>query len=125
MKASESIQGIFAVCQLDAGAGIPHWCVHSSGLLAIVRTDRELTVVCEEHMVPGTVRAERGFVVYRIAGTIDFAVTGVLAALTAALADAGVSVFALSTFDTDYVLVRAGQRERAEQALASAGYPVA
>ena len=115
-----ALDGRYAVARLPAGAPLPPWAVAATGpLVSITRTDEELSIVCADAAVPAEVRAERDFVGWRVAGTIDFAVTGVLASLTAPLAAAGVSVFALSTFDTDYLLVRARDRERAAAALAS------
>ena len=85
----------------------------------MTRTAEELSIVCDDAAVPSDVRAERDFAVFRVAGTIDFSVVGLLATLTRALADAGVSVFALSTFDTDYLLVRTRDLPRARGVLAS------
>jgi hypothetical protein len=71
--------------------------------------------------VPG-VRCESGFVAIEVAGPLDFALTGILASLAAPLADAGISIFAISTFDTDYVLVREADLARARRALEAAGH---
>lgn len=78
--------------------------------------------MCEERLVPAEVRAERGFVALRVAGAIAFGVTGVLSALMTPLASAGISVFAISTYDTDYLLLRATDADRAARALADAGF---
>ena len=85
----------------------------------MTRTAEELSIVCDDAAVPSDVRAERDFACVRVLGTIDFGVVGVLAAMTRVLADAAVSVFALSTFDTDYLLVRSADWARAKQALSS------
>jgi hypothetical protein len=121
-----AVAGSFGVARLAADAPLPPWAdagatdaTAGATLVSITRTADELSIVCTDAAIPDGVRAERGFVAWRVAGTIDFAVTGVLAALTAPLAAAGVSVFALSTFDTDYVLVRAADRARAAVALAT------
>ena len=84
-----------------------------------------MTVVCAAARVPADARAERGWRALRVAGPLDFALTGVLAAVAVPLADAGVSIFAVSTFDTDYVLVRADRLEAAVAALRAAGHRVA
>lgn len=118
----QRLPGAYAVCRLEPNAGLPFWCVKSEPLLAYTRTPEETSVVCLQELVPASIRAERGFCAWRVAGTIDFSVTGVMSALTTPLADAGISVFALSTFDTDYLLVPAGNRERAEAALSRAGF---
>jgi hypothetical protein len=80
--------------------------------------------VCDERLAPRGAAAERGFACLEVAGPIPFAEVGVLAGLAGALATAGVSVFALSTHDTDYLLVRDADLERASSALAAAGHPV-
>ena len=88
----------------------------------VTRTPDEYSIVCQDQLVPGHVRAERGFVAFRVAGAIDFAATGVLSALTAPLAAARISLFAISTYDTDYLLVRSVDADRAAQALSGAGF---
>jgi hypothetical protein len=113
-----------AICRLPAGALVPEWAQVAGPLVSITRTADELSVVCDEADVPAEVTAERGWRALRVAGPLDFALTGVLAALVAPLAEAGVSIFALSTYDTDYVLVRETDVERAVAALAGAGHTV-
>ncbi|MDB4964783.1 MAG: hypothetical protein JWN44_472 [Myxococcales bacterium] len=111
-----ALDGLYAVARLAADAPLPAWAT-TGALSSITRTADELSIVCADAALPDGIAAERGFVAFRVAGTIDFAVTGVLSSLTAPLAAAGVSVFALSTFDTDYLLVRAADRARAVAAL--------
>ncbi len=118
----EWMPGTFAVCRLGADAAVPGWAVGggssgASGLVSITRTDRELSIVVGEDRVPTDVRAERGWVALRVSGTLDFGLVGVLSRLTSALADAGVSVFAMSTYDTDILLVKAKDAGRAVEAL--------
>ena len=115
----EWVPGRFAVCRLGADEAVPEWAVigGSAGLVSVTRTDRELSIVIGEDRVPASTRAERGWVALRVGGTLDFAMVGVLSRLTGALADAGVTVFAVSTFDTDVLLVRAGDAGRAVEAL--------
>jgi hypothetical protein len=111
------LAGTFAVARLPPAAPIPAWA--AGPLTSVTRTADELSIVCADAAVPVDVRAERDFAAVRVTGTVDFAVVGLLASLTRALADAGVSVFALSTFDTDYLLVRTRDWPRARAALAS------
>jgi hypothetical protein len=116
--------GTLAVCRLDPGARVPGWA--SGGILsAIIRTPEELSIVCEQENVPPDIRCERNWRAMKVAGPLDFALIGVLASMAGALADAGVSVFALSTYDTDYLLVKADTLERAIDALEAAGHRVA
>ena len=84
----------------------------------------ELTLVAPEASVPDGVGAERGWRALEVDGPLDFSMTGVLAALSGALAQAGVSIFAVSTYDTDVLLVRAGQLRAAVDALRDAGHVV-
>jgi hypothetical protein len=114
----EPIPGRFAVCRLDPGDAIPPWAADSASFLSITRTDAELSIVAEERLVPSHVRAERGFIALRVAGVLDFSLVGVLSELTGALADADVPVLAISTHDTDVLLVKAERGEEAVAALA-------
>lgn len=90
-------------------------------LVCVCRTAGEFSIVAAEHRVPLDVRAERGFILLSVAGPIDFAVVGLLATLTSALAAAAIPVFVLSTFDTDHLLIRAAMLDRALHALRAAG----
>lgn len=119
------LDGALAVARLDAGAAQPDWVTAGAGqLLAVVRTPNELSVVCRQGAVPLDVRAERGWRALEVAGPLEFALTGVLASLAVPLAAAGVPIFALSTFDTDYVLVREERLDDAVGALRDAGHEV-
>jgi hypothetical protein len=120
------LPGLFAVCQLDPNAPLPAWAtLTSSRLVSITRTRSELSIVCAQGNVANDVRIERDWRCLMVEGPLDFSLTGVLSALLAPLADAGVSIFALSTFDTDYLLVRAAQLDLAIESLTAAGHLVA
>jgi uncharacterized protein len=103
----------------DWAAGEPDAALH-----AVVRTPAELTVVCDAGRVPDGVRAARGWRAIAVVGPLDLALTGVLAALLEPLARAGVAIFAVSTFDTDHVLVRADRLHDALAALRAAGHRI-
>lgn len=120
----KALAGRFAVARLAADAGWPHWATGSRGFLSISRTAYETSVICEEGRVPPTVQAERGFVSLVVEGPLDFSVVGVMAALTAPLAAAAIPILAVSTYDTDVLLVRASQLPLAEQALQATGVRV-
>ena len=109
-----------AVCRLSANDPFPVW-AHSGSLLAIVRTTDELSVVCEEKFVPGDVRAEIGWCAFKVIGPLDFSTVGILSSLSTALAQAGVSIFSISTYDTDYILVKHDCLSEAINALQQAG----
>jgi hypothetical protein len=109
-----------AVCRLLSGDAIPEWA--AGEFFSITRTAEELSVVCDAKLVPDGVRHEGGWRALQVAGPLDFALTGVLASIAVPLAEAGVSIFAVSTFDTDYVLVKQNNVERAAQVLQAAGH---
>jgi len=117
------LPGRFAVCRLPVDMASPDW-ARPGVLLALIRTPDEFSLVCQERYVPPEVKAERGWRGLKVHGPLDFSLVGILASLTSALAEASVSVFALSTFDTDYVLVKESQLVRAVRALRQAGYTV-
>jgi hypothetical protein len=117
------LPGTFAVCRLDPNEAVPAWATRGS-FFSVTRTANELSVVCPQQAVPEGVRRESGWRCLRVVGTLDFSLVGVLASLLTPLAEAGVSVFAVSTFDTDYLLVREAGLERAMQALGSAGHDI-
>ncbi len=84
----------------------------------------EISLVCEEEHVPDSCAAEKGWRGLRVCGVLDFSLIGILAGLTGTLARAGVSVFAVSTYDTDYLFVKKDSLEAAVQALKAAGYEI-
>ena len=88
------------------------------------RTDHELSVVCESSVELPADRHESGWSCLKVNGPIDFAVTGLIAGISGVLASAGVGVFVISTFDTDYVLVKSEALRQAAQALRAAGHEV-
>ena len=91
----------------------------------IGKTDEELSLVCRTEQTPaGTVEREDGWRAFRIRGVLDFSLVGVLAGLSGILARQGIGIFAVSTFNTDYILVKAEDYERALGALAAGGYAV-
>ena len=119
-----TLAGEFAVCRLAPDtAAIPAWAT-AGPWFAITRTADELSIVCPAAQVPGEVRAETGWRMLRLTGPFPFELTGVLAAVLAPLAGAAIPIFALSTYDTDYVLVKAHDLARAVAALRAAGHLV-
>ncbi len=114
----EWLPGRYAVCRLAAGAEMPQWTTSGGGLVSSTRTDDELSIVAPDSAVPGEVTAQHGWRAMRVVGTLEFSTVGVLARLTGACADADVPVFVVSTYDTDIVMVKAGDAGRAVEALA-------
>lgn len=116
------IEGRFAVARLAPDDPLPSW--PRGKFISITRTPDELSIVCDDDAVPEDVRAERDWRCLAIEGPIPFETIGVAAAITTALANAGISVFFVSTFDTDYVLTRADSFSGACDALRAAGLEV-
>lgn len=114
---------VFAISRLAPSDPIPAWAAASS-IFSITRTADELSILAPESATPAEMRSERGWRVFQIAGPIDFALTGVLASVLQPLANARIAIFAVSTFDTDCVLVRAESLEPAIAALRAAGHQV-
>ena len=110
-----------AVARLDPAADLPAW-LPREGFLSITRTSDELSIVVDEQALPGRVTAETGWRMLKVLGPLNFSLVGVLASLANPLAAAGVSIFAISTYDTDYLLVREAQFALALAALAEAGF---
>ena len=111
------------MCRLPPEAAVPDWAL-SGAFHAITRTPAELSVVCPSDDVPPGVRAEKGWRRFSLAGPIAFDETGVLSSVAAPLAAADIGIFAISTFDTDYLLVPARKLEAALLALEAAGHRV-
>jgi hypothetical protein len=107
-----------AVCRLAATARVPSWALelHES-FVSVTRTPDELSVVCPDAAVPPDVETESGWRALQLPGPIPFGQIGVLASLATPLAAAGISIFAVSTYDTDYILVKETDLERALAAL--------
>ena len=115
------LPGLFAVCRLPADAPSPSW-PRSNELLALTRTTDELSIVCAEEHVPEHITAEPGWRGLKVVGPLDFSLVGVLASLALPLAEAGISIFVLSTYDTDYILVKEADLDNAYQTLREAGH---
>ncbi len=119
------IPGRYAVCRLPHGAPRPESSKAGAGFYSITQTDDEISVVCTENAAPQAAKIERGWRILKIEGPFEFSAVGILASALRPLAGAGVSVFAISTFDTDYVLVKEEDLEAAIRALEAAGHRVA
>lgn len=113
----------FAVVRLEPSDAIPTWATDAP-IFSVTRTPDELSIVCPASHVPTHVTAARGWRCLRIAGTLDFSLTGILASIADPLANARVSIFAISTYETDYILVSAPTLPAAIAALEAAGHDV-
>lgn len=112
-----------AVCRLNKEVAIPGWAT-AGDFFSITRTADELSIVCRQSQVPSTVQREENWRCLKVEGPLDFSLVGILAALATLLADAGISIFAVSTFDTDYLLFKAENLEKVIAVLSSAGHRI-
>jgi hypothetical protein len=118
------LAGEFAICRLAAGAPLPDWAM-SGPFVSMTRTCDELSVVCPSQLPPDGTRMQAGWRCLRVEGPFALESTlGVLAALAVPLAEAGISIFAVSTYDTDYLLIQQAQIAEAAAALQEHGHTV-
>lgn len=110
-----------AVCRLPADAPLPPG-ILDAGFCSVTRTAEELSIVLPADRVQDGWKAETGWRMLQVAGPLGFELTGIVAGLTTPLAAAGLPVFVVSTFDTDYLLVRSDRLETAIEALSKAGH---
>jgi len=116
-----TLRGPYTICKLDAAAAIPDWAA-TGAFSSITRTSDELSIVCEEANIPPDTRVERGFSCLRLEGPFDFQAVGVLKSFLDPLAQSGVPIFALSTYDTDWILIQDKHWENALSVLIDAGH---
>jgi uncharacterized protein len=117
------LPGRFAVSRLGPDDPIPAWTTQGA-FYSVARTCDELSIVVEEFRVPAGTQSQGGWRVLKVHGPFVLSEVGVLASLTAPLADAGISVFVVSTFDTDYLLVTQERLTSAIAALDRAGHSI-
>ena len=111
-----------AICRLEKHDPIPEW-VSGDRFFSITKTEDELSVVCSEERVPAGIKAEKDWRALKVKEPLDFALTGVIASLATPLSEAGISIFAISTYDTDYLLVKSDMLNEAVSILNSY-YPI-
>jgi len=118
-----TIPETLTVCRLVPDADLPAWAM-AGAFWSITRTPDELSIVVGKECVPAGIRTEGAWRALKIAGPIPLSAVGVLASIAEPLAQGGINLFAISTFDTDYVLVASDRLEDARRALANAGHVV-
>lgn len=112
-----------AICRLDPTSAVPAWAAMGP-FTSVTRTPDELSIVTDARAVPEVIQADTGWRAIQLMGPFDFNLVGIMLAVLAPLAEAGVSILAVSTFDTDYVLVKAAQVDAAIAVLTRAGHAV-
>ena len=115
------VSGQFAVCRLPADAAVPEWAL-SSNFFSITRTADELSIVCPASAVPPEAKHEADWTCLKLEGPFPFTQTGVLVSFIQPLSDRAIPIFAISTFDTDYVFVKEPWLEKSLEALHDAGH---
>jgi uncharacterized protein len=121
----EVLTDTLAICRGASTQPLPGWATPGQGqFFSATRTRDELSIIVPNSAAPETAKCERAWRAFRVRGTLDFNQVGIIAGLSGTLAHAGVSIFALSTYDTDYVMVKQADFDRAETALRRAGYTV-
>jgi hypothetical protein len=116
--------GRFAIVRLEPTTEEPEWARSDTPFVSITRTEDELSLICSDTQVPESLPCSRGWACLKVAGPMDLFSVGILAGLAECLRDGGVSMFAVSTYDTDYVLVPGDDLARALAALREAGHRV-
>jgi hypothetical protein len=109
-----------SICKISE-ASVPAW-AHTSRFINFCRTPEEHSLVCESHYVPEGIKAESGWRCMRVVGVLDFSQVGIIAGIAQTLAARKISIFTLSTYDTDYILIKLSKLPGGMQALTSAGY---
>lgn len=117
------LEGQYGVCRLDKNALFPEW-ANNGDFFSVTRTMDELSVVCPQENIPEGVKCERDWRILKIEGPLDFSLVGILAPISTILAKAGVSIFAVSTYDTDYILIKNKDIDKAMWVLCDERYEV-
>ena len=113
----------YGVCRLDNAEEIPEW-AKNSDFFSITKTGEELSIVCAEESIPSGIKCERHWKILKIQGPLDFSLVGILASISSILAQNKISIFAISTYDTDYILVKNKDIENAIACLANERYEI-
>lgn len=119
----EVLSDTLGVCKLDTKQPIPPW-AYQGRFFSITKTMEELSIICSEKNIPEFVLCERDWKAFKVQGTLDFGLVGILAKLTTAFAEAGLGIFAISTYNTDYILVKAKDFDCAVHALRNDGHKI-
>lgn len=117
----KELVGTYGIARLEAGAAIPVW-ADGEGFVSIGRTEDELSVVCRAERIPDDVKRELEWTAFKFIGPFAFNETGILLSVIQPLSANGIGIFAVSTFDTDYLLVKSAQAAVVREHLLAAGH---
>jgi hypothetical protein len=115
--------GLYSIVKLPPEAIIPQWALESA-FFSITKTSDELSVAAESACVPKGMDADEGWRALKIDGVLDFSLTGIISSISSLLAENNVSVFVVSTYNTDYILIKKENLYKAVRALKASGYGV-
>lgn len=113
----------YSVCRLDKDNAIPIWALQGN-FFSITKTLDELSIVCLQKNIPNDIRCEKDWRILKVEGPLDFSLVGILASISSLMAEAQISIFALSTYDTDYILVKENNIDSAISTLIKHNYDV-
>lgn len=113
----------YAVCRLNSNSKMPTW-IDTKNFYSITKTDDELSVVCSNNNIPSDVKSEKEWRILKILGPLDFSLIGILSKISGLLADNKISIFAISTYDTDYILIKENDIKNACKILNCNGYEI-
>lgn len=117
------LDGEYSLCRLDAGAAVPQWAMDSV-FYTITKTKDELSIVCESRLVPAGEKQDGGWRLLLIAAVLNLSLTGITARFSTALANAGVNLCVIATYNTDYIMVKNTKLSIAIEALEAAGFSI-
>ena len=117
------IDETYGVCRLNNNQSVPDW-AKDSRFYSITRTFEELSIVCSQANIPDGVKCEKDWRMLKIEGPLDFSMIGIIASISTVLAQAKISIFAVSTFDTDYILLKDKDFDNAVKVLRNEGYEI-
>lgn len=113
----------YGVCRLNKEDDIPKW-TKSSDFISITKTEDELSIVCIENIIPEDIKCERDWRMLKVEGVLDFSLVGILSKISTVLANNSISIFAISTYDTDYILLKDKDLIKAIKALKDENYEI-
>ena len=111
------------ICRLDKTEVIPEWATNSD-FFSITKTSDELSIVCYQENIPNDIKCEKDWRILEVEGPLDFSLIGILASISTILSQSGISIFAISTYDTDYILIKEKDIANAIQSLVKERYDV-
>lgn len=121
------LESKFGILRLEKDSEVPSW-IYKSDLFSITKTPEEMSIVCQENNIPENtpagIRVQRGWSCLKIKGPLDFGMTGILAGVSRILAENSISIFVISTYDTDYILVKETDLKKAVKTLQEEGHEI-